>query len=302
MTTGENAAAVRRMQAYIESHIAEPVTLRQLADAAGYSPWHAARVFREQVGTTPFEYLRQVRLSRAAEELISGNGRVVDVALDFVFGSHEGFTRAFTRQFGMSPKKFRDTRPPMRPFLPPLTAQGALRKKRGVQLMEKKPAQTVFVQVIDRPARKLIIKRSKKATGYFEYCEEVPCEIWETLTGVKEALYEPIGMWLPENLRPAGTGVYAQGVEVPLDFSGKVPEGCELTELPPCQMMVFQGPPYDDADFEEAIHDLWEVMKTYNPELYGFRWADEDGPRFQLAPLGYRGYIEARPVRRLNPS
>jgi len=42
---------------------------------------------------------------------------------------------------------------------------------------------------------------------------------------------------------------------------------------------------------------MWEVMKTYNPELYGFRWADEDGPRFQLAPMGYRGYIEGRPVR-----
>jgi AraC family transcriptional regulator len=42
------------------------------------------------------------------------------------------------------------------------------------------------------------------------------------------------------------------------------------------------------------------LMKTYNPELYGFKWADEDGPRFQLEPLGYRGYIEGRPVRQLN--
>jgi hypothetical protein len=41
-------------------------------------------------------------------------------------------------------------------------------------------------------------------------------------------------------------------------------------------------------------------MKKYNPELYGFSWADKDGPRFQLAPMGYRGYIEARPVKQLN--
>jgi hypothetical protein len=41
-------------------------------------------------------------------------------------------------------------------------------------------------------------------------------------------------------------------------------------------------------------------MKDYNPELYGFVWADDAGPRFQLAPMGYRGYIEARPVRQLN--
>jgi len=41
------------------------------------------------------------------------------------------------------------------------------------------------------------------------------------------------------------------------------------------------------------------VMKSYDPKLYGFEWADEDGPRFQLEPQGYRGYIEARPVRQI---
>jgi hypothetical protein len=90
------------------------------------------------------------------------------------------------------------------------------------------------------------------------------------------------------------------GVEMPADYTGKAPEGYEIIKLKPCKMMVFQGPPYDDAKFEEAISDLWEVMKTYNPELYGFKWADDDGPRFQLEPQGYRGYIEARPVRQVN--
>lgn len=162
---------------------------------------------------------------------------------------------------------------------------------------------TVFVQVIDRPARKLVLKRGIKASNYFEYCEELGCceeggcDVWEILSGIKEALYEPIGMWLPEKLRLTGTSFYAQGVEVPLNYADELPEGFELIELPPCKMMVFQGQPYDDDKFMEAIGDLWEVMKTYNPEIYGFHWADEDGPRFQLAPMGYRGYIEARPVR-----
>jgi len=40
-------------------------------------------------------------------------------------------------------------------------------------------------------------------------------------------------------------------------------------------------------------------MKSYKPETYGFAWADDDGPRFQLKPDGYRGYIEGRPVRQL---
>ena len=125
------------------------------------------------------------------------------------------------------------------------------------------------------------------------------CDIWDVLTGIKEAIYEPIGMWLPENLRKPGTSVYAQGVEVPLNYSGQIPDGYDLIELPACKMMIFQGQPYDDANFEEAIGSLWETLKSYKPEIYGFKWADEDGPRFQMEPQGYRGYIEGRPVRPL---
>ena len=149
----------------------------------------------------------------------------------------------------------------------------------------------------DRPARKLILKRGIKAQDYYAYCEEVGCEIWDVLTGIKGALNEPIGMWLPKNLIRPGTSLYAQGVEMPEDYSGPVPEGCELIDLQPCKMMIFQGQPYDDKDFEDAISSLWETIRNYNPEIYGFKWADEDGPRFQLSPQGYRGYIEGRPVR-----
>jgi hypothetical protein len=65
-------------------------------------------------------------------------------------------------------------------------------------------------------------------------------------------------------------------------------------------MMIYQGQPFDDKDFEQAIGSLWETIKKYKPEIYGFKWADEDGPRFQLEPQGYRGYIEGRPVRPLS--
>nr|WP_321298966.1 hypothetical protein [uncultured Sphaerochaeta sp.] len=160
--------------------------------------------------------------------------------------------------------------------------------------------QTVFVQVVERIKRKAVVKFAHKATEYFSYCEEVGCDVWEILSSIEGALNEPIGMWMPEKLRRQGSSEYVQGVEVPMDFAGAVPEGFDVIELEPCKMMVFQGPPFDEEKFEDAITDLWEVMKTYDPMLYGYQWADDDGPRFQLAPLGYRGYIEARPVREVN--
>jgi hypothetical protein len=166
-------------------------------------------------------------------------------------------------------------------------------------MSEKKEKKTVFVQVVERPARKLLLKRGVRAEDYFEYCEEVGCDVWAMLTSVKEALYEPIGMWLPKHLIPEGTSKYVQGVELPLDYSNKVPEGYELIELPPCKMMVFQGEPYDDEDFAAEIEGLWETIEKFDPTLYGFERATEDAPRFQLMPMGYRGYIEAIPVREI---
>jgi hypothetical protein len=37
-------------------------------------------------------------------------------------------------------------------------------------------------------------------------------------------------------------------------------------------MMIFQGRPFEDEKFEQTIDELWEVMKSYNPEIYGFKW------------------------------
>lgn len=299
MERWEKLLAVQRMQDYISSHIMEPITLGDLARTAGYSPWHAARVFKELTGKSPFEYLRALRLSRAAEALKNGKSKVVDVAFDFLFGSHEGFTRAFSKQFGTTPTSCAKGAA-VKLFMPSEVRDYYLKLQKGDVCNMSDNVNTVFVQVVERPKRKVILKRGVKAAHYFEYCEEVGCDVWEVLSGIKDALYEPIGMWLPDSMIKPGTSKYVQGVEVAADYKGEIPEGYEIIDLPPCSMMVFQGQPFDDDKFEDAIGGLWEVMKKYGPSVYGFEWADEDAPRFQLAPLGYRGYIEARPVRALN--
>jgi len=301
MERWEAIDAVQRVQDYIDEHIKEPITLNQLARAAGYSQWHTVRIFKELLDKTPFEYLRALRLSKAAMLLRDQQPRIIDVALDFVFDSQEGFTRAFSKQFGISPKRYSLNPKPLQLFMPHRIRDYYLNLQKGVISMTKeKNPRTVFAQVIERPARKVMLKRGVKASHYFEYCEEVGCDVWGILSSIKEALHEPMGMWLPQNLIKAGTSVYVQGVEVPKDFAGEIPSGFEIIDLPPCKMMVFQGEPFDDEKFGEAIEELWDVMKRYQPETYGFQWADELAPRFQLEPQGYRGYIEGRPVRPVN--
>lgn len=301
MERWEMINAVQRMQDYINENLNLPITLSDLAKAAGYSQWHSARIFKKLIGKSPFEYLRALRLSKAALELRDKQTKVIDVAFDFVFDSHEGFTRAFNKQFGMPPKKYSEDPKPIKLFMPYRIRDYYLKIQKGeIKMDDKKITNTVFVQVVERPARKLIMKRGIKATHYFEYCEEVGCDIWGILSSISEAMYEPAGMWLPDKLIKPGTSKYVHGVEVPSNYQGEVPDGCEIIDLEPCKMMVFQGEPFEDEKFEVAIEELWDVMKKYDPQIYGFKWADNDAPRFQLEPQGYRGYIEARPVRDLN--
>ena len=90
----EGSAAVERMKKFISENLHQPITASDVAKAAGYSQYHAARVFRAETGVSPFEYIRRQRLTKSARTLRLGKHKVLDVALDFVFDTHEGFTRA----------------------------------------------------------------------------------------------------------------------------------------------------------------------------------------------------------------
>jgi len=312
LTQWEQQKAVRRMQDYIEDHLTEPVTLADLAHAARYSLYHSARRFKEGTGRTPFESVRMRRLSAAAVELGTERRRVIDVAFDFVFDSHEGFTRAFARQFGVPPSRLREVAWPAHLFHPGPATEVYRDRQKGMNGMadtlktaDKDNAQTrtrtVFVQILERPRRKLLFLPGESATHYFAYCEELGCDVWDDLKTIPEAMHEPMGLWMPDGLRPEGTSTYVMGVELPTAYAGPVPEGYRMIELAPCRMLVFQGEPFEDKDFEQAINSLWDAMNGYDPHVIGYEWADEDAPRFQLNPMGYRGYIEGRPVRPLAP-
>lgn len=106
---------------------------------------------------------------------------------------------------------------------------------------------------------------------------------------------EPVCLWLPEKLR-AGKSEYVQGVEVAPDYKGIIPEGFDVIDLPECDYLMFQGEPFAEEDFEEAITAIWESEKKYDPSVVGYKW-DKENPRIQLEPRGERGYIELVAVK-----
>lgn len=60
---------------------------------------------------------------------------------------------------------------------------------------------------------------------------------------------------------------------------------------------MFQGEPFEEEDYCQAIEQVWSAVKRYNPSVLGYEW-DENNPRIQLEPIGQRGYIELLPVRK----
>ncbi|HWT75913.1 MAG TPA: AraC family transcriptional regulator, partial [Mobilitalea sp.] len=177
MNEADSAYVVQKVQDYIEQNIMESITLKQLSYTAGYSPWYLSRIFKEVTGKTPYDYIRSRRLTMAALILRDGNKKVIDVALDFVFDSQEGFTRAFSKEFGIAPGRYKAKTPPIKLFLPE-KAYDTYRSLHNVERIGERMddmTKSIFVQIIERPKRKCLLKRGVKAEDYFEYCDEVGC-------------------------------------------------------------------------------------------------------------------------------
>src|SRR6266446_3649459 len=103
-------ARLRRVLEYISAHIANEITVTDLAGVAGLSIFHFARMFTIAVGISPRRYIGRMRLDQAMAEIAGGRSSLAKVAFDARFSSQASFTRAFRRAAGMSPGEYRRRR------------------------------------------------------------------------------------------------------------------------------------------------------------------------------------------------
>ena len=185
--------AVQKMQDYIEAHLTEEITLAALADICNFSPWYAHRLFREHTGYAPAEYIRRMLLAKSALRLKAEHTKIIDVAFDLGFASVDGYTRAFRKEFGINPGEYAKSPVPIKLFVAYGVKFKELRKE--ISLVANP---NVFIQVIHKTRRKVIIKRGIKADNYFDYCGEVGCDVWGILLSMDSLCGEPVCLWLPE--------------------------------------------------------------------------------------------------------
>src|SRR2546430_15478195 len=94
---------------FIESHLADELTLDEIAGVAGISRFHMVRAFAEVTGLSVMRYVRARRLSEAARALAGGAPDILNLALEADYGSHQAFTRAVRDPLGVPPQTGRQT-------------------------------------------------------------------------------------------------------------------------------------------------------------------------------------------------
>jgi AraC family transcriptional regulator len=100
-------ARLNRVLDAMQAGIEESPSLRELADASGYSPHHFGRMFRAATGATPHEYLLQLRVARARELLRQRSRSLAEIAFSTGFASQAHFTTVFRRFTGATPAAWR---------------------------------------------------------------------------------------------------------------------------------------------------------------------------------------------------
>ncbi|OEC61813.1 helix-turn-helix domain-containing protein [Pseudomonas sp. ENNP23] len=105
---GGLAPALRkRLMAYIEEHLAEPLSLGELAAFSALSEYHFARMFRESFGLPPHQYVLARRLAHARHLLAHTTLPLGEVALACGFSSASHFSNRFRRALGGTPGEYR---------------------------------------------------------------------------------------------------------------------------------------------------------------------------------------------------
>lgn len=99
---------IRSSMEHVELHLTEELSLKQLAELAGYSEYYFSKRFKKETGTTPKAFIQKKRLERAKFLLRTTQTRVQDISESLCFGSQSYFADVFRRAEGISPTAYRE--------------------------------------------------------------------------------------------------------------------------------------------------------------------------------------------------
>jgi AraC family transcriptional regulator len=100
---------LRKVEDYIAEHLAEEISVEQLAELVELSPSHFAHVFKETTGMTPLQFIARQRITRAQQLIRETSRSLIDVGLEIGYSSPSHFAQVFRRVVGVTPTAFRNS-------------------------------------------------------------------------------------------------------------------------------------------------------------------------------------------------
>lgn len=98
---------VKSLMLWIDDNVEKPLKISDVAEKAGYSKWYLQRIFHEITKQTIANYISNKKLESAAEDLLTKNEKIADIAYSYGYESQQSFTRSFKRKYDIPPGRWR---------------------------------------------------------------------------------------------------------------------------------------------------------------------------------------------------
>ncbi len=263
---------------FIEKNIKNELSPEIIASECGYSTFHFSRVFNINQGITLMEYVKKRRLLLAAQDLFNDK-KIIDIALEYGFQTHNGFSKAFKKEFGFSPTQY-------------------------LKHMDRNFEKESMLKLGGYFMNPIIIEKSAfKVAGYGiktnitngNYTKDV-ASFWINYNGenleskmykiLKPRKHGEVGLCIPSS-NDNGEATYMLGVVVE-DFNDVTDDMITL-EVPQATYAVFTTPPVTSAESENTEFAS-VIKKTW---IYIFEeWFKDSGYIFDETKLDFEYYDE----------
>lgn len=166
----DNKIIVHSLVKWIESHLETPLSVGDVALKSGYTRWHMQRMFKAVTGQSVATYVRERQLTKAAIALRITTISILDISLLYQFDSQQSFTRAFKKQFGCTPGRYRRAQ-----------EWDALGIKEPIMLDDTGLPEESFVEIEEISLKACSRKYRSTLNSFHDSRREVRTKVWRVL-------------------------------------------------------------------------------------------------------------------------